>query len=380
MTRRRIPDEVLTAAHDRAKAREARDWPEADRLRGEIEAAGWKIVDRGTDFALSPATPPDIAEGERVRYGASQSVPSRFDEPSTGMATVVLLATDYPVDLERVLTGLRAGSPVGTSVVIVADAPSPEQADSLKARETHETLEAHDALASLEARETHEAHETLEAHDALASLETHETHEAHDALASLDVTEATAGSDGSSALHIEIIWTSERLGHAAATNIGLRRATASVVILLDTDLELTGDVVTPLVHALEDPSVAIAGGWGTTSTDLRHFEDAPAGDVDAIEGYPQAFRRFDAAQRGPLDERFRFGHNLDVWWSLVLRDGGEEQVHRQAVRLAGLPVVRHERRGAAGLPDADRDRQSKRSPYWIIDRFGWRRDLLIGGA
>ncbi len=365
MTRRRIPDEVLTAAHDRAKAREARDWPEADRLRGEIEAAGWRIVDRGTDFALSPATPPDIAQGERVRYGSSQSVPSRFDEPSTGVATVVLLASDYPEDLERVLTGLRAGSPVGTSVVIVADAPSPEQADSLQALEAPEALETHEALEALETHETHETHEALDAHDALAPV---------------DVTEATAGSDGSSALHIEIIWTSERLGRAAATNIGLRRATAPVVSLLDTNLELTGDIVTPLVHALEDPSVAIAGGWGTTSTDLRRFEDAPPGDVDAIEGYPQAFRRSDAAQRGPLDERFRFERNLDVWWSLVLRDGGEEQVHRKAIRLAGLPVVRHEHRDSAGLPDADRERQSKRSFYWIIDRFGWRRDLLIGGA
>ena len=52
VSRRQIPDEVLTAAHERAAAREARDWAEADRLRAEIEAAGWKIVDRGTDFAL----------------------------------------------------------------------------------------------------------------------------------------------------------------------------------------------------------------------------------------------------------------------------------------------------------------------------------------
>ena len=58
MTRQRIPDEILTAAHDRARAREARDFAEADRLRAVIEAAGWKIVDRGTDFSLTPAAPP----------------------------------------------------------------------------------------------------------------------------------------------------------------------------------------------------------------------------------------------------------------------------------------------------------------------------------
>ena len=128
MTRQRIPDDILTAAHDRAHAREDRDWSEADRIRAEIEAAGWRIVDRGTDFALSPIAPADLAEGDRIRYGSSLGVPSRLDEPPTGIATVVVVATDWPDDLARALAGLRAASPVGTSIVIVANAPSPAQA------------------------------------------------------------------------------------------------------------------------------------------------------------------------------------------------------------------------------------------------------------
>jgi hypothetical protein len=32
------------------------------------------------------------------------------------------------------------------------------------------------------------------------------------------------------------------------------------------------------------------------------------------------------------------------------------------------------------LPEAERDRQSKRNFYRILDRFGWRRDLLVGGG
>ena len=321
MTRTHIPEAVLTAAHERARARAERDWAEADRLRGEIEAAGWKIVDRGTDFALSPATPPDVAEGERVRYGASANVPSRLDEPATGVATVVLVATEYPDDLDRAIAGLRVRAPAGTSVVIVADAPSPEQEAVL------------DRLAS----------------DAPESDET---------------------------LPIEVVWTSDRLGQGAAVNIGVRRSVAPVVVLMDTSIEPTGDVVTPLVRALDDATVAIVGGWGITSRDLRKFEDAPAGEVDAIEGYLQAFRRVDAADRGPLDERFRFYRNLDIWWSLVLRDAGEDETPRRAVRLADLPVARHDHRGWASLPDDERDRQSKRNFYRIIDRFGWRRDLL----
>ena len=103
--RTRIPDDILSLAHDRAAARGARDWVEADRIRAEIEAAGWKIVDRGTDFALKPAVSPTVESEGAVRYGSSAAVPSRLAEPAQGVATVVLVATDWPADLERALAG-----------------------------------------------------------------------------------------------------------------------------------------------------------------------------------------------------------------------------------------------------------------------------------
>jgi hypothetical protein len=325
MNRRHIPQPVLDAAHARSTARAASDWVEADRLRAEIEVAGWKVVDRGTDFALSPLAPPDELDGAHARYGSSTSVPSRFDEAPIGMATVVLIATDRPDDLARALAGLRANAPVGTSIVIVADGVSVEQAAAL------------------------------------------------DAMSPDDAT--------------EVVWTSTRLGQAAATNIGIRRAAGPVVVLWDTNLEPTGDIVTPLVAALGDPRVAIAGGWGLVSDDLRAFEDAPSGDVDALRGDCQAFRRADAADHGPLDEHFRSAENLAVWWSLVLRDSGEGQAPRRAVSLDGLPIIRHEPAqvgggadpGGVDQPGPERDRQAKRDRYRIIDRFGSRRDLLARG-
>ena len=317
MTRAFIPDEILALAHERSRAREARDWAEADRLRAAIETAGWRIVDRGTDFALTPAAPPDLVEGEQVRYGASRNVPSRLEEAPEGLATIVLIATEWPDDLERALTGLRS-SPEGTSVVVVADAPSPAQAEALEA----------------------------------------------------------PGAGTATGPTAEVLWTSERLGHAAALNAGIRRASGPVVIVLDASVEPQGDVVTPLVDALRDPAVGVVGPWGLVSGDLRKFEDAPPGDVDAIGGYALAFRRADFAERGPLDERFRFYRNLDIWWSLVLRDEGEGHAPRRAVSVGGLPLVRHEHRGWTSLPDDERDRQSKRNFYRIIDRFGARRDLL----
>jgi hypothetical protein len=315
-SRRRIPDEILTAAHDRARARSARDWTEADRLRGVIEAAGWKIVDRGTDFALTPALAPTVEEsGGLVRYGSSRDVPSRLDEPSSGVGTIILVATDWPADVDRAIAGLTAHSPDGVSTVVVADGATPEQEAALGA-----------------------------------------------------MTERSEGGT------IEIVRTSERLGQAAALNSGFRRATGPVVVVLDSSVEPTGDVVGPLVRALDDPTVGVAGGWGIVSDDLRRFRDAPVGDVDAIEGYALAFRREDIAARGPLDERFRFYRNLDIWWSLVLRDEGEERAPRRAVSVE-MPAIRHEHRDWASVPEAERERLSKRNFYRIIDRFGWRRDL-----
>ncbi len=39
------PPSVVELAERRARARDARDWDEADRLRSEIEAAGWEVRD-----------------------------------------------------------------------------------------------------------------------------------------------------------------------------------------------------------------------------------------------------------------------------------------------------------------------------------------------
>jgi hypothetical protein len=313
VTRAFIPDEILTLAHDRAAAREARDWAAADRLRGEIEAAGWKVVDRGVDFALEPAHPPTVADGDVVRFGSSEGVPSRLAEPAAGLATVVLVATDWPTDLDRALGGLLASAPRDVTIVVVADGASEEQIAALPADDER----------------------------------------------------------------VEVVRTTERLGTAAAWNVGIRRARGPVIVVLDTSVEPTGDVITPLVEALDEPGVGVAGGYGIVSADLRKFDDAAPGDVTALEGYAIAFRRDDAAARGPLDERFRFYRNLDIWWSLVLRDEGEERPPRRAVAVE-IPATRHEHRGWSSLGEAERDRLSKRNFYRIIDRFGWRRDLATG--
>jgi cysteinyl-tRNA synthetase len=47
-----VPDAVKALADARAAARAAKNWAEADRLRGELLAAGWEVEDRVGDYAL----------------------------------------------------------------------------------------------------------------------------------------------------------------------------------------------------------------------------------------------------------------------------------------------------------------------------------------
>jgi cysteinyl-tRNA synthetase len=320
----RVPPPVEEAARRRSEARKARDWATADRLRGEIEAAGWRVVDSGTAYRLEPA-PTDVEVGGEIRYGSSSAVPSRLDEPATGLASVVLVASPDPDETGRALDAIVASAPAGMDVVLVSDG-LPDR-----------------ALIGLRGED-------------LA---------------------ARAGR-----VAVELVRTSATLGQGAAINAGSRRARAGVIVVQDPSIVPGGDVVTPLVAALADPSVAVAGPFGLRSTDLRRFEEVvPPGrstvDAAAIQGYLLAFRRADFLVRGPLDEGFRFYRNLDIWWSLVLRDEGEGSPPRRAVVVPGLDLQRGDPAAWRSTPPADRDRLSKRNFYRILDRFRTRLDLAV---
>ena len=52
-----VPDDVRALADARAAARGAKDWAEADRLRGLLAAAGWEMEDRADGYALKRRVP-----------------------------------------------------------------------------------------------------------------------------------------------------------------------------------------------------------------------------------------------------------------------------------------------------------------------------------
>ena len=130
MTRPHVPSEIFDLAH------RAPGGPRGARLRGSptscgrrIEDGGWTVVDHGVDFDLRPLRPPDLVEEGIVRYGSSASVPSRLEETATVPATAIVVATDWPDDVERAVRAApRPRAADDLQIVVVADgAPAADE-------------------------------------------------------------------------------------------------------------------------------------------------------------------------------------------------------------------------------------------------------------
>lgn len=118
------PPDVLALAHARRDARAAQDWAEADRLKLAIEAAGWKVVDRGVDFALAPIVPADVERDGRTWYGSASSVPSLLDEPDAVELTVLVpCGGGSDRDVEECLALARAALDATAGAQVVALVP-----------------------------------------------------------------------------------------------------------------------------------------------------------------------------------------------------------------------------------------------------------------
>jgi cysteinyl-tRNA synthetase len=359
------PAQITHLVRERTEARARRDWARADALKAEIEAAGWRVVDHGNRTSVTPAAPATVELDGELRYGSAAAVPSLLDSPATTTWTVVVVASEQPERVSRLLTALRTHAPDGTGVVIVANDPSDAQVAALGP-------EAPDR--------------------------------------------APIGG-----IVPELLRTSARLGYAAALNIGLRRSAGEFVLLADATAWPAGDALTPLAATLGDSgdtgrlAIAAVGGFGLLAAEsgpLRpnalHREPGSSGataEATALEGAWLAFRRSDYRELGPLDERFVTPSWLDVWWTLRLRagaeyvesaepDGPEESAAGEAAEAtepaeateAGthdieMPAPRHavslqlplDREDVAWPPD--RSRLNRRNMYRVLDRFGWREDL-----
>ena len=304
------PSDITHLLRERTEARASRDWTRADTLKAQIEAAGWRVVDRGKRSSVHPAAPASLeVDGER-RYGAVVDVPDAWVEPASAALSVILVASEEPARISRLLTALRAHAPSRTQVVIVANDPSDAQVTALAAGGVDRS--------PIDGREP------------------------------------------------EVLRTSVRLAYAAALNIALRRASGEVVLLADGSARPVGDAFGPIAEALADPEVTVAGGYGLLAEEGVPFrpnaveQATPDPDADlevaALEGAWLAFRRADLIELGPIDEHFVTPAWLDVWLSLRLRVGAMELPEERPEATDDEPGATDGPEAAsAGQPDGERD-------------------------
>ena len=172
---------------------------------------------------------------------------------------------------------------------------------------------------------------------------------------------------------LRILRTTRPLGEAEARNIGLKQSRGRYILLLDTRVELTGDVFAPLEKTLSDDKIGVTGLHGLRTDDLRHFEESEQLEVEVVDGLCLAFRRKLLETVGSFDERYRFPHYMDVDFNFAVRNSGA-----QVVVTPNLPVICHPVLQDANLSDAERTRLMRRNFYRYLAKWGERDDLLIG--
>lgn len=170
---------------------------------------------------------------------------------------------------------------------------------------------------------------------------------------------------------VEIVRLVPGAGWAAARNAGLRRAAGRMVVLVDGSVEATGDVLTPLVEALADPTVGVTGPFGVVSSDLRSFEESTGPNVDAVEAYLIAARRALFEDGVRFDPGFRFYRMADVDLCFQAKSLGLRAT------VTPVPIRRHQHRVWTNTPQDRRAQLSKRNYYRFLDRWRGRSDLLV---
>ena len=178
-----------------------------------------------------------------------------------------------------------------------------------------------------------------------------------------------AADDRVEELHLE-----QAGGWAEARQALIANDVAAGHVLMDVSTVFEGDALTPLLAALEDPTVAAAGWRGVNVVDgWTEFVDAGPGEVEALLGYLIAVRR-SAALAVPLPAKARFYRNADMEWSFLLREAG-------AGRLVALdlPVRQGRHHGYHDTDPAYRDKESRRTYDRFLQRFRGREDLRLSG-
>ncbi len=308
--RHSIPPDILELSHERDELRKRGQYDRADALKKLIEDAGYSIKDNPRGAHLSIL--PTI-EVDDSTYRTARQVPSLLNESDRYLFSVHILANNCFDEARRCVESVLRHADTQPIEVLLIDNASQDELDSWVKTYQQETAALH---------------------------------------------------------RIRI---SRVMGEAAARNLALQQSRGRFILQLAPNLELTGDIFTPLAQVLENAEVGITGSRGLHTDDLRHFEESEDDEVEAIDGSCMAFPRKLLKKTGLFDEGYRFPATyMDIDFSFAARESG-----LQARVVRDLPLIAHPIQSHSPHSDAERTRLHKRNFYHFLDHWGDREDLLL---
>ena len=310
----RAPDDIVLLTEERSRLRQDARYDEADAIRARLDREGYVVRDTPSGSLVRSKTEWEKRQERWGSVSSSSEVASLVGETDTTDFTVAIVACNYLEDVQRCVgSALRWLGERPAELVVVDNGSTDGTAEWL---------------------------------------------------------EETAVSDP----RLRVIHTDHVLGDGAAKSIALKQSRGNTVVLLDTSVEVTGDIFGPIESALDDDSVGVVGPFGLRTPDLHHFHEGEgeAGDVDAMQAYCFAFRRRRLGGVGLMRESFRFYRNLDLDYSFHFKDKGY-----RIVAYPDLPVALHEHRVWSALPEGERDELSRKNYGRFLDKWGDRADLLV---
>ena len=309
-----VDGEVMGTVQRRAEIRDRGRYDHADALRDDLARAGNVVEDTRKGTRVRPKTAWERREEVWRTISSTAEVASLLDEPDTVDLSIGVVACNYVDDVRRCIeSALRWAGDRSVEVVAL---------DNGSTDGTGEWLEL-----------------------------------------------AAARDPRIRTVHADHV-----LGEGAAKNVVLKQCRGHSVVMLDTSVEVLGDVFGPLVDLLGEESVGVAGPFGLRTDDLHHFHEGEgeSGDVDAMQAYCFAFRRSRLSDVGMMRESFRFYRNLDLDYSFHFKDRGY-----RIVADPDLPVRLHEHRIWSELAEGERDELSRKNYRRFLDKWGTRADLLV---
>jgi glycosyltransferase involved in cell wall biosynthesis len=303
-----IPDDILALSHERDLLRRRGQYDRADNLKRQIEDAGYVVKDNPRGAHL--VILPSI-EVDGKLYRTARQLPSHLDDTDLYTFSVNILAQNNVEQVRRCVESVLHHAGDTSLEIVLVDNASQDGVDLWA-----ESFKYKDA-------------------------------------------------------RFHTLRTTRVMGVAEARNIGLKQSRGRYILLLDANMELNGNIFTSLEQALQNEQVGLTGIRGFRTDDLRHFEESPEPEVEAIDGTCMAFKRALLKQCGLFDEGYRFPQYMDIDFSFALRDAGTE-----AILTPELPITSHPD-AFVGIADSERVRLTKRNFYRFLQKWGDREDLLL---